>query len=114
MSETLSQVLSGNAEVFSSVVQDRYDVTLSHDREGVLLLERFLNTRREDLGEDALTGLVDLAGSFLGECILRTHGGEWVDGHDHPFVEIEPGRLSDPFWMVESHLRHRAAYSVTV
>ena len=114
MSETLSQVLSGNAEVFTAVVLDRYGVTLSHDREGVLLLERFLNTRRGDMAEDAVTGLVDLAGSFLGESILQTHGGDWVDGHEHPFVEIEPGRLSDPFWMVESHLRHRAAYSVTV
>jgi len=114
MSESLSQVLKGNAEVFSSVVEDRYGVALTYDREGILQLERFLNTRREDLDANALTGLVDLAGSFLGECIAQVHGGDWVDAPLHPQLELEPGRFTDPFWMVEGHLKHRAAYSVTV
>ena len=114
MSESLSEVLQGNAEVFCSVVEDRYGMAMTRDRDGVVQLEGFLNTRREDMDASALTGLVDLAGSFLGECIRHVHGGAWFDGPGHPHVELKAGGLADPFWMVESHLRYRAAYSVTV
>ena len=45
-----------------------------------------------------------MAGSFLGEALVRQHGGRWVeDGHGWG-VELRPGAVAFPFAKARKHL----------
>ena len=110
--EPLADVLKADAEVFAEAVEEKFGVQLPYDVAGVEWLHRFLLSRRADLDRDTFTGIVDLAGSYLGQCLIEVHDGEWVERGEHAKVQLAPDREVDPFWMAESQLRYREVYSV--
>ena len=69
-------------------------------------------SRAEDLDDDIVVGLRRLTGSYLGQCLIEVHDGEWVFEGERAFVRLAPDRDVDPFWMAESQLRYRDVYSV--
>jgi hypothetical protein len=59
-----------------------------------------------------VSGLTQLVGSFLGECIIRQYQGEWITGDESRSVRIAADGAVDPFSMFERCLKYRSVYCV--
>ncbi len=114
MGNTVSvpEIRRANAQVFLQSLRDKYNVELDFDRSGAEWLDQFIQSRAETLEERTIAGLSDLTGCFLGECIIREYGGRWLDADQDGLVGLADGDIIDPFWITESCLRFRAAYTV--
>ncbi|MEO0559803.1 MAG: hypothetical protein AAF170_16660 [Bacteroidota bacterium] len=95
-----------NAELVQSVAHNHLGVEVGFDRAAVEWLDGYV-TRQHDHGDpDNVKGLVSALGSFLGECIVQTYGGEWVeDAHDWG-IRFDEQNAVFPYAKVEKHLRH--------
>lgn len=54
-------------------------LAFDYDADSVEWLDGYINRQhaREDIDEETVNGMVSVLGSYLGECIRHTYGGEW-------------------------------------
>ena len=71
--------------------------------ESVKWVEGFIERQRvrEDASPEFVRGLVNVIGSYLGECIIRCHGGRWTRDQDGWFVAFDARNAVYPFSKVE-------------
>ncbi len=105
-----AEIQIANAETFAKVIGSRYGVDLAYDKSGAAWLDEFIHSRGEDLTGDTVFGLTRLAGSFLGECIIKTYEGSWDEENER--VQLADTTSIDPFWMFQTCQDNRAMYSV--
>ena len=93
-----------NADLACRLAGELCGVEIAPDRAGVEWLDGFL-TRRHEAGDPAAVGsLADVAGSFLGEALVREHGGRWVERQFGLGVALGDGAVAFPFTKVRKHL----------
>ncbi len=66
-----------NARLVVRTMRDSFGVELAYDADSVKWLDGYIEENRESLDGATIEGLVSVLGSFLGEAIIRCHGGEW-------------------------------------
>jgi hypothetical protein len=66
-----------NAELVRAVAADELGVVVNYDEAGVRWLDDYIDQQRSKASEEVKAALPRTLGSFLGECIRRSHGGEW-------------------------------------
>jgi hypothetical protein len=86
---TPREMIQANAELAVQSARERLGVSLSFDRAGVDWLDGHLNRLRGHLSPEAQAGVVNVMGSFLGECIVRSHGGEWIEKGGEWLVQVK-------------------------
>jgi hypothetical protein len=99
-----------DARTFVDAVRTQLGVELAYDRSGVEWLDGYLASTDEYMDAEALYGLTNLAGSFLGECIADESDGEWTLREGRRCVQFAGDDAIDPFWMVDGCLRYRRVY----
>lgn len=101
-----------NAELVQSVAREQLNVEINFDRSAVEWLDGFITRQHEQGDPGSLAGLVSTLGSFFGECIIRTHGGQWSDGEYGWCVRFDEKNCAYPFAKVEKHLQNGPEDSV--
>lgn len=93
------EMIRANADLAITTARERLGIELTFDRSGVEWLDGHLNRIRGRLPASARAGVVNVMGSFLGECIVRSHGGAWIE---------KPGTG----WFVEVRRRYQVSVNV--
>jgi hypothetical protein len=86
-------------------------VVFGYNRESVQAMDGFIERKRAkvDFAPDVLEDWVQLLGSFLGECIIHTYGGEWREEDDNWGVFFNNSNAAFPFSKVRKQLQNGAA-----
>lgn len=66
-----------NAQLVVSIAENQLNTKIAFDREGVLWLDDYIQRQHEHGDPQNHEGLINTLGSFFGECIIATYGGEW-------------------------------------
>jgi len=79
-----------------------HDRQLDYDRESVEFLDGFVETTRNSdaFDEKKRKQLVDMIGSFLGECFRVNYGGEWAILDDRLGVKFTGNNVAFPYTKV--------------
>ena len=83
------EMIRANAELAVQSARERLGLSLSFDRAGVEWLDGHLNRLHGRLPSEVQAGVVNVMGSFLGECIVRSHGGEWIEKSAEWLVQVK-------------------------
>lgn len=70
--------IQANAELVRKVAREQLGVTVGYDETGVRWLDHYIEHQREAAAPDVRERLPNTLGSYLGECVRQTFGGEWV------------------------------------
>src|SRR5581483_4504549 len=73
------EMIRANADLAVTTARNQLGVELLFDRHGVEWVDGHLNRIREHLSDSARAGVVNVMGSFVGECIVRSQRGEWIE-----------------------------------
>jgi len=92
--------LRANAELVVSTVRDNLQIQLTFDQAGVEWVDGYINRLRA-FPRERRSGLVSTLASFVGECIIRTFGGEWVEKDGWWGVQVSERIWACPFAKVE-------------
>jgi len=68
--------LLANAELVRRAARDQLGVEVNYDEAGVRWLDNYINGQRSAATEVVKAKLPSTLGSFFGECIRHTFGGE--------------------------------------
>lgn len=83
------------------------------DAAGVARLDHFLTGQRGQVAAGQRAGVAQAFGCYLGECLVRTYGGEWAAGPDGSTgVGLADRLFFNPFYLVSQQLDKGAAASV--
>jgi hypothetical protein len=76
-------LLQANAELTISLLRPLSDIDFGYNAESVEWVQGYIDRlRQRGQLEDKREKLISVLGSFLGECIVRCHGGQWVQRQD--------------------------------
>jgi hypothetical protein len=97
-----------------STVGEHFGVALTFDRAGVEWIDGYINRSRERLIADAdnLLATINVLASFVGECIIRTYGGTWVEKKGEWCVQVNEAIWACPFAKIEKQFRNGPKESV--
>jgi len=102
-----------NADLVRSIARDSLHVLVEYDETGVRWLETYIDGQRQSASEEVKSNLPSALGSFLGECIRHTFGGQWVQVPEQGWMIKINDRLSVfPFNKVEKQLANEDGESV--
>lgn len=101
-----------NAQLVQTVALNQLKVQVDFDRTGVEWLDGYITRQHENGDPNNFSGLVSTLGSFFGECIVRTYGGEWSESEHGWCIQFDEKNAVFPFSKVEKHLRNGAEDSV--
>lgn len=105
--------LLANAELVRKVATEQLELVVDYNEAGVRWLDEYIDTQREQANEQVKAKLPNTLGSFLGECILRTCGREWVQVPDYGWsVKVNDKVSVFPFNKVEKQLANSDGESV--
>ena len=78
------------------------------DAPSVAWVEGFIERQRvrEDASPELVERLVSVLGSYLGECVVRSHGGRWSCGDDGWCVAFDEKNAVFPFAKVRKQFAH--------
>jgi hypothetical protein len=77
----MREMILKNAELTVEQMRPVSGLAFNYDAESVEWVDGYINRQRERPQMDAemIDVLVDVLGSYLGECVRRTYGGEWLE-----------------------------------
>lgn len=91
---------------------NQFGEVVGFDEVGGRWLDGYIQRQHERSDPANRDGLVSALGSFLGECIVRTFGGEWAEGDGTWYVRFDDRNVAYPLTKVAKHLEHGAEDSV--
>jgi hypothetical protein len=109
---TITDLITKNAELVRSTASREFGVAANYDIEGVRWLDGFINGQHLAASDEVKERLVQTLGSFLGECIRKTYGGEWVNDSGSWEIGFSQGNSAYPFTKVSKQLNNGAEDSV--
>ncbi len=101
----MEESIRHNAELVVKQMKDLLGVTLSYDEESVAWLDNYIVGIRGNSSGEVLGSLVDLLGSFFGECIRRRFGGEWRQIEGRPAIVFDDRNAIFPFAKISKHFQ---------
>jgi hypothetical protein len=109
---TMVGLIRANAALVVSVVSDQLHEELGYDAAGVRWLDGYVQRQHEQGDPSIRDGLVGTLGSYLGECIVRSFGGEWAEVDGEWGVRFDERSVAFPFVKVRKHLENGREDSV--
>ena len=97
---TDEEKLKSNAALAVESLRPLSDVQpFGFNRESVVWIEGFIERQRinPDITDETKEGLVNVLGSFLGECIIHLHGGQWRRDNNGWGIRFDRKNAAYPF-----------------
>ncbi len=104
MTTNVIEQIRHNAALVQSVARDELNVDVGFDRAGVEWLDGYVSRQHAQGDADTAAGLVSTLGSYFGECIVATFGGNWQEDEFGWGVRVGPDHTLYPFAKIEKHL----------
>jgi len=108
----VEEQIRSNAELVRSVARENLGVDAGYDEAGVRWLDQYINGQRENATPDVKDRLPNTLGSYLGECVRNTFGGDWIQGEMGWGVKINEKLTVYPFNKVTKQLSNAEGDSV--
>ena len=107
------EMIQRNAELVIETM-NRRGAHLNYDLQSVQWIDGYIERQREHnpSHEANIDGLTNTLGSFLGECIRRQFGGEWVETQYGWAIQFDDKNACFPFNKVEKQLKNGADDSI--
>src|SRR5436190_23483653 len=105
--------IRANAELVREVAREKLGVEIQYDEDGVRWLDGYIDDQRDEAAQDLKDRLPSTLGSYLGECVRLTYGGEWLqDAQTGWMVKINDKLSVYPFNKVRKQLNNAEGDSV--
>lgn len=104
---TLIDKIKQNAQLVISIAESQLDTRVGFDREGIEWLDGYIQRQHEQGDSANYEALISTLGSFFGECIINTYGGDWTHTEYGWSVAFDNGNAAFPFAKVGKHLEKR-------
>ena len=103
-----------NAELVVAQMRPLCGFEFGYDAPSVAWLDGFIERQRAraDQTPEGVNGLVNVLGSYLGECIIRCHGGRWEQEDGQWRVGFGADNAAYPFAKVRKQFEHGAEDSI--
>jgi hypothetical protein len=111
MSGKVPAAISGNVELVIRIARETLGKQLQCDLAGLDWLDSFVDGQRT-APEERRKALAAPLGSFLGECIVQTLQGTWVETIEGWGVKLPSGAVANPFAKLEKQLENGEEDSV--
>jgi hypothetical protein len=114
MSDALSvpDKLRANADLVVRTVRENLDTQLTFDQAGVEWIDGYIDRLRGSIAADKRSGLINTLAAFVGECIIRSFGGTWVEKDGWWGVEVSDRIWACPFAKIEKQFENGPEDSV--
>jgi hypothetical protein len=91
--------IKANAELVIQQLTPLSGINFGYNSDSVAWLDHYIEQQRTrpDLQPEDINGLVNVFGSFLGECIIRCFGGRWFDRDGEWVVCFDAENMAFPF-----------------
>ena len=99
----MEEAIKYNAELVIKQMKDQLGVTLSYDEESVAWLDGYIARIRASLSRDVTDNLIDVLGSFFGECIRHRYGGVWRQTEHGWAISFDDNNAVFPFAKISKH-----------
>ena len=113
---TPREMIRANAELVVKQLRQASGLDdFGYNAESVEWLDGFIERQRarpEFADEGAAEGMTQTLGSFVGECVIACHGGEWREMDGSWAVDFGGGNAAYPFNKVRKHFANGAQDSV--
>ncbi|XXX75542.1 hypothetical protein WMF30_48620 [Sorangium sp. So ce134] len=110
--ESVPMKIRANAALVLKTARDELGQDVNYDLDGVRWLDGFIQRQHEQGRKELRDRLVSTLGSYLGECVVRTFGGEWAETDGSWCVRFDDRNAVFPFAKVQKHLESGAGDSV--
>ena len=104
--------LRANADLVVRTLRENLDVELGFDRAGVEWIDGYINRLRDAIEPENRSGLISTLASFVGESIIRTYGGNWVEQEGWWGVRVSERIWACPFAKIEKQFENGPEDSV--
>ncbi len=98
---SIPEKLRANAAVIVATFRENLDTELTYDAAGVERVDAYIERMRVRMRPEERWGLVSTLASFVGECIIHTYGGQWVEKDGTWGVQVNERVWANPFGKVE-------------
>lgn len=91
--------IRANAELVIKQLGPLSNLEFGYNAESVVWVDGFIEQQRSrsDIDKNVIDGLINVLGSFLGECIIRCFGGQWQNVDGEWFIRFDDENAAYPF-----------------
>ena len=104
--------IKANATLVVDTFAKNNDVELDYDENSIEWLDGYIERNRENWDEEMSERLSSVLGSFLGECIRRNFGGEWMVTENGLGIAFDGGNVAFPFNKIRKHMQNGSDDSI--
>jgi hypothetical protein len=103
-----------NAELVIAQMRQVSGFDFGYDAQSVAWLDGYIERQRvrEDMTQELINGLVNVFGSYLGECVIKCYGGYWENEEGHWRVSFDANNAVYPFAKVQKQFENGAEDSI--
>jgi hypothetical protein len=92
-----SKAIEKNIELVQTRLLAEQSIAPDAWAEAVAYLDGFIDRYRDGSDKTDFGALPSVIGSYLGEALVRTYGGQWIEQDGRPGVKLESGITAFPF-----------------
>jgi hypothetical protein len=103
---SIPETLRAAAEVVVTKLAEELGRELAYDASGVEWIDGYIERVRPSFPADRRSGLVAHLAAFVGECIIRTFGGHWVEHDGQWGVQVDERLWACPAAKIDKQFEH--------
>ncbi len=109
------EMIQRNAQLVIDSTYQQFGVTLGYDEDSVEWLDEHIEQLRDkNYPANDIAMLVNVLGSFYGECIRRQFGGEWQEYKGGFMLAFANGQMVSPFGKIMKQFEKGASSGESV
>ena len=92
------EMIQRNAALVIETAREQFGVTLHYDQESVEWLDEYIERlRQQNYPAEDIAMLINVFGSFVGECIRHQFGGAWEEDQGSWLIRFDANNAAFPF-----------------
>jgi len=106
------EAIRENVVRLKEIASREMGVSLELAEESIKWIDGYIDRIRDEVDEGTKDTMIDMLGAFLGETIIRNHGGKWEFSDGVLGVRLEGGLFASPFSKVAKQMREGPEHSI--